>query len=254
MDRWLLPLALCCALAPASAAAESPCANQTCSGHGSCLAEEERAYCFCHDGYAAEGLSCVAAAGAVATTQGQGPLVATGDSIVRIARSEVGRDLPSVGHERQRYPLGLGNYIPSDALWCSDFVSWVYRVAGTPLTGGYEGGWLVTNNNAMRGWYERSRRWVPASSPRFQTFEPQPGDYVRIETATWGHSALVERVEGTTLHIIEGNAQGRVRANRYPNFRRHPKVGGFGIMTRASARRIWRPLLPSHWMPLLSRR
>lgn len=249
MDRWFLALSLVWAAWPASALAESPCAGETCSDHGSCLYEHDRAYCFCHEGYAAEGLSCVAVP--VEAPRGEASPAVTSETIIRIARGEVGRDLPSIGSERHRYPEALSNYIAEDALWCSDFVSWVYRVAGVPLTGGYEGGWLVTNNNAMRGWFERRRRWVPATSPRFATFEPVPGDYVRIQTPTWGHSAIVERVEGDTLYIIEGNARGRVRANRYRDFRHHPKVGGFGIMTRALTRRVWRPLLPSYWMPWL---
>ncbi len=180
---------------------------------------------------------------------------ASGASIVRIARAEVGHDLRSVGAEAEMsYPGPLRSFVPDDALWCSDFVSWVYRAAGVPLSGGYEGGWLVTNNNSVRGWFEDRGLWVDHNAPAFRTFDPLPGDYVRVRTATWGHSAIVERVEGDTLHLIEGNAGGRVRAVAYRHFRTHPKIDGFGVVTYPSIRKTWRATPPAHWLtPLRTR-
>ncbi len=247
--RWLLVLV--CLATPTYVLADSPCTGISCSDHGTCVYENTQTYCFCDEGYAAEGTSCVAAP---FTALPRPNVEQAGDSIVRIARNEVGNDLRAVGMARRRYPMSLERYLPDDALWCSDFVSWVYRAAEVPLTGGYEGGWLVTNNNAMRSWFERRGLWVSKYSPHFATFQPQPGDYVRIRTRTWGHSAIVERVEGETLYIIEGNAGGRVRANRYRNFRQHYKIGGFGIVTGPTARRTWRAPLPAYWLRPLRQR
>jgi len=227
------------------AATPSPtpsCAEVACSGHGQCLTEKEDRYCFCDEGYSAVGLACRRSAPLIRRT-------VAGGAIARLARGEVGRPLESVGRYRRDYPRRLAEYVPEDALWCSDFVSWVYRAAGTPLSGGYQGGWLVPNNVAMKRWFERHHLWVERGDWNWGSFEPKPGDYIRIRTRTWGHSAIVERVEGETLHLIEGNAGGRVRATRYQRFRIHPKVEGFGIATETSTRRPL-PALPGAWLPM----
>lgn len=223
-----------------NARADEACLEVDCSGHGVCVPEDGRAYCLCDSGFVAEELRCVAQAPQPT------PKVA-GEQIVAVAREQVGRELPTIGLEQLEYPGALRDHLPVDELWCTDFVAWVYRVAGVPLGGGYEGGWLVTNNRALRIYFERRGLWVGKRDPGFATFEPEPGDYVRIRTRTWGHSAIVERVEGSTLHIIEGNARGVVRATAYRNFRTHPKVDGFGIVTRPKHRRVWRAPILEHW-------
>ena len=226
------------------AGAERPCADVDCSGHGVCIAEDTRPACLCDRGFVAEGLQCVPK-----PEPPQSPVggEVSGEAIVAVARAEVGRELPAVGLEQLEYPGALQDHLPVDELWCTDFVAWVYKVAGVPLGGGYEGGWLVTNNRALRRYFERRGLWVDHTAPAFASFEPRPGDYVRIRTRTWGHSAIVERVEGDTLHIIEGNARGVVRATAYPSFRTHPKVDGFGIVTERETRKIWRAPLLKHW-------
>ena len=229
-------------LAPASTLADTPCSGVTCSGHGSCNYEKEQPLCFCDEGYAAQGIECVRAMAPVRSS------MVTGRHIARIAEREVGRNLMNVGRERATYPYALHRYVPQGGLWCSDFASWVYRSAGVPLSGGYEGGWLVANNNAMQRWFERKALWVDVESPEFRGFQPQPGDYVRVRTRTWGHSAIVTDVRGDTLHLVEGNAGNLVRATRYRNWRRHPKVGGFGIVTFPNARRLWRVTIPDQWL------
>ncbi len=234
-----LAAALLGTLPPGTARADA-CRGVRCSEHGQCIAEDTIPACFCDEGFMAEGLRCVPARPAPVSS-------VDGEAIVAIARSEVGRELATVGLHQLDYPGALRDHLPADELWCTDFVAWVYRIAGAPLGGGYEGGWLVTNNRALRKHFERRGLWVDHLDPSFATFEPRPGDYVRIRTRTWGHSALVERVEGDALHIIEGNARGVVRANVYRDFRRHPKIDGFGIVTDAEGRRVWRPTLLEHW-------
>lgn len=229
-----------CVLGWAGSAGADACREARCSGHGVCVPEDGRAYCLCDSGFVAEGLACVAAASRPV------PKVA-GEQIVAVAREQVGRELPTIGLERLDYPGALQDHLPVDELWCTDFVAWVYKVAGVPLGGGYEGGWLVTNNRALRIYFERRGLWVDKLDPAFATFEPKPGDYVRIRTRTWGHSAIVERVEGDTLHIIEGNARGVVRATAYRHFRTHRKIDGFGIVTDPKRRQVWRAPILDHW-------
>lgn len=248
MRVWLVRvssvLAIASAFVASSARADDPCANVSCSGHGACFAESDDAYCLCDEGFAAAGTRCV-------------PTVApkradrAGLQIVRVARGEVDRTLPFVGAERRLAPGPLAPHVPANDLWCTDFVAWVYAVAGAPLSGGDAGGWLVRTNGAMRRWFERRGLFVAGDA--LDRFEPRPGDYVRIRNDTWGHSAIVDHVEGETLFLVEGNAGGKVRATRYPRWRENPRIDGFGIasFTRARRRRLGAPL---EWMLPLARR
>lgn len=213
--------------------APAPCDGVRCSRHGECVSEDTQAYCFCDEGYRAEDLRCVAArprrARAISTVQGT--------RIVEIALAEEGHRLEDVGALRVEAPGPLSRWV-SGILWCSDFVSWVYRVAGVPFTGGYGdgGGWQLTSNTTIRAWYQRHDAWVDHDSPEWATFRPRAGDYVRISTPTWGHSAIVRYVEGSTLYTVEGNASGRVVSTHYRNFRTHARIDGFGMTTMADAR------------------
>jgi hypothetical protein len=224
-----LAIALC--LVPSAASAQA-CAGVTCSRHGECMEEGEDAYCFCDEGFQAVDLRCV---------RGRSPrqsdtASSSGARIVELALAQEGQALEGVGVGRVEEPGPLSRWVRPGGLWCSDFVSWVYRAAGVPFSSGYGGGWLLTNNVMIRRWYERRGAWVGHDSDEWATFRPRQGDYVRIHTREWGHSAIVRYVEGSTLFTIEGNASGHVRANRYPHWREHERIDGFGMTTMAAAR------------------
>ncbi len=213
-------------------AAPAPCDGVRCSRHGECVSEDAQAYCFCDEGYRAEELTC-----RPAHVSRRSVSSVEGTRIVEIALAEEGHHLAEVGATRIEAPGPLGHWV-TGTLWCSDFVSWVYRVAGAPFSGGYGdgGGWHLTSNTTIRAWYRRHDAWVDRESSDWLEFRPRPGDYVRIATPTWGHSAIVRYVEGSTLHTVEGNASGRVVTARYRNFRAHPRIDGFGMTTMADAR------------------
>lgn len=222
------------ALAPAAALAQPPpCDGVRCSHHGECVSEDAQAYCFCDEGYRAVELTCVAVhpqrTRSVSTVQGA--------HIVEVALAEQGHHLAEVGTSRAEPPGPLSRWV-SGTLWCSDFVSWVYRAAGVPFSGGYGdgGGWQLTSNTTIRAWYRRHHAWVDHDAADWDTFRPRPGDYVRVSTPTWGHSAIVRYVEGNTLFAVEGNASGRVALTHYDNFRTHTRIDGFGMTTMADAR------------------
>lgn len=212
--------------------ARDPCAAVSCGPHGVCTPEEDTAYCFCDEGYVSLGRSCTRA-----PISRLAPITRVADlgaRIVALAEGEDGRDLANVGRWRQGMEPGpLSRYVAPDGLWCSDFVSWVYHAAGVPLTGGESGGWLVRTNASIRRWFVRRRAWVGRSDEGWSSVTPSPGDYVRISTRTWGHSAIVRRIEGDTLFLIEGNASGRVRLIRYLRFRQHERIEGFGLIRLA---------------------
>lgn len=226
---WSLVALSTCA-APSIALAQG-CANVDCSGHGRCMDERGTPYCFCDDGFHAEGTSCV-----VSGPDLDPDRPVSGMHIAGVALAEEGRDLAHVGIARRDGPGPLASFLRPDDLWCSDFVSWVYRVAGVPFSGGYGGGWHLTNNHMIRAWYERRGMFVAKGTPEFRDVTPRPGDYVRIHTRTWGHSAIVRHATATTLYTIEGNAGGRVITTQYPNWRVHERIDGFGLTTDGAAR------------------
>lgn len=221
------------AVSGASRAAAQACANVGCSGHGACLEEDGEAMCFCEEGYAAVSATCEAAEAQPSRTRSS----AVGGVIVHLATAEAGRELETVGKSLIGDPGRLSQYVRAGGLWCSDFVSWVYRAAGVPFTGGTQGGWLLGNNVMIRGWFQRRGLWVQRGTPEYESFTPRPGDYVRLHGNRWGHSAIVRYVIGTTLYLVEGNAGHRVRLTSYRNFRGRERIDGFGILTLPEPRR-----------------
>lgn len=210
----------------------NPCTGVTCGGHGACIDEVDDAFCFCDEGYAATGLTCSPAP----TSTRSATASNLGLTIVQIAAAEDGRDLATVGTSRALPPGPLRQYVRPGGLWCSDFVSWVYRAAGVPFTGGYEGGWMLPNNVAIRRWFERQGAWIGRTPQGFGTFQPRPGDYVRVDTPTWSHSAIVRYVEGDVLHTVEGNAGGHVHLTSHRRWHADTRIEGFGLVTLAAAR------------------
>lgn len=231
-----LAIALFLSVPGTAVAQQDPCASVSCGPHGVCTPEDRDAYCFCDEGYEAVDRRCVRAP--VRRVVEVGHVSDVGTRIVSIAQGEDGRELHTVGRWREGMEPGpLARYVAPGTLWCSDFVSWVYRAAGVPFTGGYHGGWLIRNNASIRRWFVRRDAWVERGDAGWSSFTPSPGDYVRISTRTWGHSAIVRRVEGDTLHLVEGNASGRVRLIRYARFRAHERIEGFGLVRLAQSYR-----------------
>lgn len=142
------------------------------------------------------------------------------DAIVRIAQEQLGlRETPdgcNCGEQIQKF---LGSS-PGE-LWCADFVSWVYREAGLPFTGGSDGGWRVINVGVMHQWHVTNGLWFSSDSAE----DPRPGDVISFITDVYdGHVGLVERLDdaGTpgvpgddTIHTIEGNTSNMVARRDY---------------------------------------
>lgn len=230
-NAWPLGVCLVLLSGRTAEAQERPCAGVSCSGHGSCFEEDQAAYCLCDEGFSAIGHTCIP--GGPALDPDEPP---SGMHVVGVALAEAGRDLRTVGSTRTAAPGPLSRFVPDDGLWCSDFVSWVYRASGIPFTGGYSGGWHLTNNHMIRAWYVRRGMFVAQGTAQWAHVQPLPGDYVRIHTRTWGHSAIVRYVSRDTLYTVEGNAGGRVITTRYPRWRTHERIDGFGMTTDAAAR------------------
>ncbi len=104
--------------------------------------------------------------------------------------------------------------------WCADFVSWVLRAGGRPLTGGASGGWRIAGAAAVRAWFLARGRWASRAGAT-----PAPGDVVYF---TWSHVGIVESVTADRLVTIEGNASDALRRRVYDGWRANREIDGFG--------------------------
>jgi hypothetical protein len=124
--------------------------------------------------------------------------VATGD-VVGAARQELAlrvRELPA-GSERapaiRRYETATAGAVYG-APWCAYFVSYLAWEAGVPIGDHGRG---IGSALGIRAWALRTGRWSHAPAPGRVMVFPH-------------HVALVERVSGATVTIIEGNWSHRV--------------------------------------------
>ncbi len=152
-----------------------------------------------------------------------GVCVSSGSGVVDIARAELAKGIkeipkdcdingsPSCGTEIDKYTDNHPEF------WCADFVSWVFREAGKPFTGGSSGGWRIPAVASLATWFQNNATYLSG------TEIPQPGDVIFINygrsvagtTQDGDHTGIVERVEGNTVYTIEGNSSDAVSAGRY---------------------------------------
>jgi hypothetical protein len=87
--------------------------------------------------------------------------------------------------------------------WCAYFTSWAANQAGIPLGEQGQGFGAV---GAVYDWAQRTGRAMPAGST------PQPGDLI-----VWGsrHIGIVESVDASGIHTIEGNSSNAVSRRTY---------------------------------------
>ncbi len=152
----------------------------------------------------------------------------TANDIVAIAVHEENRGPDEVGEDLTVYPYKLNNYLKKDEAWCSEFVSWVYRIANDPFTGGSVGGWMLKGSRSIKSWFILHRTFVGRTSALWSTFAPAPGDYIRYNNSFGGHSGIVRYVLGNTLYTVEGNVGNRVRLRAIKNWRDREDIDGFG--------------------------
>lgn len=219
-----------------SVADEGPCRAVDCSGHGVCMTEAQTPFCYCETGFAAVDLSCEPTEEPAPSARRSS--ISAAGQIVFLASREAQRGPQWVGRSREDVSA-LREHIEPGQMWCSDFVSWIYQQAGVPFTGGYDGGWHLTNNFAIRRWFQERELWIDRDHPAWDTFEPQAGDYLRMHTRSGnGHSGIVRYTTPRgVLYTVEGNVGNRVRLRRWSRFRERRRIDGFGIVIRPEERR-----------------
>lgn len=172
-----------------------------------------------HRGRPLRGLDCLARLGGA----GGGCAGLSDVDIVRIAQGQLGRredpDGCNCGSQIQPY---LGS--SAGEQWCADFVSWVYREAGHPFTGGIDGGWRLPGVSGMRAWLEANGIW----HDRGDGDQPRPGDVIVFRDDD--HVGIVEALEAATVRTIEGNTSNEVGRGSYADYSTNPEVLGWGRM------------------------
>lgn len=157
------------------------------------------------------------------------------ETVIEIAKSQIGNGPNEVGEDLQYPPYNLSRRLRKNEQWCSEFVSWVYCAAGAPL-GERRRGWLMRNSRSLRRWFEINTFFVEREDDFWKEHDPAPGDYIRYNNDRGGHSGLVYSVEGGTLVTIEGNIGNRVVVKRLTKWRTRSDIDGIGLKTtRATA-------------------
>ena len=129
--------------------------------------------------------------------------------IVRIAQGEIGTSEDNPGSDCDcgavlKYQGSTG---PED--WCADFVSWVYKEAGRPFTGGLDGGWRLPGVAGLRSWLQNNGTFYERGSAD----PPMAGDVVIFSGDS--HTGIVESVSGDRVQTIEGNSGDMVKRRDY---------------------------------------
>lgn len=98
-----------------------------------------------------------------------------------------------------------------DEEWCADFVSWIMRETGAPLSNPHSGHWRIPGVYTLQEYYEQTGRFEPVDSG----YRPVTGDVVLYEnTAGFGqHTNIVAAVDGDTATTVGGNEFGRIRVH-----------------------------------------
>jgi hypothetical protein len=151
----------------------------------------------------------------------------SGNKIVAIAQQQLGLQEQPLGCNcgAQIQPF-LGS--STGEAWCADFVSWVYKEAGAPFTGGADGGWRLAGVTGLRQWLAANRIW----HDRGDGDVPQPGDVIIFNGDE--HTGIVEKTDGTTVDTIEGNTSDQVARRSYDSYATNGDIVGWGRQRSAA--------------------
>jgi hypothetical protein len=171
---------------------------------------------------------------ALAGISGSGNCSGTSNvKVVQIAQQEYAKNVKespkgsNAGPEVNKYTDNHPEY------WCADFVSWIYKEAGTPFSGGSSGGWRLPAVTGLIAWLKANGTYVeqgPTATP------PVPGDVITFnyktgnaDTQSGNHTGIIETVDGDTITTIEGNASDAVSRRTY-NWKTATDISGWGRM------------------------
>lgn len=149
--------------------------------------------------------------------------------ILSVAQDQIGLSDSDNGFQPE------GRYGGKGHNWCSEFVSWVYLKAGSPMIDAENPQGLQNDTGKIIRWFKANGSYLTPEDAGWFSYQPQPGDYVYIGRADSKggltdrkHSGIVEFVSPDgALHTIEGNNHGRpVSRFVYPYFKTNRKENG----------------------------
>lgn len=138
--------------------------------------------------------------------------VSTSQRVVDIAREQLRTQNPGTFYSEGQYQA-----------WCANFVSWVLKQAGEPLSNTPTGSWRVPGVYALKDTFSRQGE---LESPGYK---PRPGDVVLYGGS--GHTNIVVDVQGDTITTVGGNESNRVSTQTMSRFNR--SIIGFGRVNSA---------------------
>ncbi len=146
-----------------------------------------------------------------------------GDKIASIAKEQFATGASEANGGYLKYTGG----VVSPGGWCDYFVSWVYREAGVPFTGGSGAkGYAMVPVPNMQAYFSNKNSFHPAGNG----YVPKPGDVVIWDYKKDGvldHVSIVVSVDGQKMTTIGGNESDQVSKREYASFD-NKDVYGFG--------------------------
>lgn len=109
--------------------------------------------------------------------------------------------------------------------WCADFVSWIMREAGKPLSNPNSGHWRIPGVYTLQEHYQAEGRYEPADGG----YRPVVGDVALYDNVlgVGQHTNIVVAVDGDTITTVGGNELGKIRVHDV-DWRKDSAVFGFG--------------------------
>lgn len=111
--------------------------------------------------------------------------------------------------------------------WCADFVSWIMREAGEPLTNPNSGSWRIPGVATLQDYYQS----IEAFRPYESGYQPKVGDVVLYnDPGIFGqHTNIVIKNDDGALTTVGGNEEGKIRV-----FTNHDSAAavivGYGVL------------------------
>ncbi len=109
--------------------------------------------------------------------------------------------------------------------WCANFVSWIMREAGEPLSNPNSGSWRIPGVYTLQEYYQAQDRFEPIGNG----YRPEVGDVVLYdnEFRLGQHTNFVVAVAGDTATTVGGNELGKIRVHDL-DWQSDRAVVGFG--------------------------
>ncbi|MGG7100186.1 CHAP domain-containing protein [Rhodococcus sp. 24CO] len=141
--------------------------------------------------------------------------------VLELLRSEHEQDRPGTF-----YSEGI------DEEWCADFVSWIMREVGRPLSNPNSGSWRIPGVYTLQEYYQG----IDAYAENDGSYTPEIGDVVIYDSSRWSgqHTNIVVSVDGDKAITVGGNEFGKVRVHDL-DWASDSAVVGFGLFTPDSS-------------------